>query len=96
MYFLIILYQPVHILTRNIKTVSMSNNMLSLVKKVLIHFKISHTISYLMFQIFNQRNFSIVIQINAFWLLLLSRGVLIGRFSESMRQHSRIRALQLH
>ena len=30
--FLIIIYQPVHILTRNIKTVSMSNNILSLAK----------------------------------------------------------------
>ena len=32
--FLIIIYQPVHILTRNIKTVTMSNNILSLAKKV--------------------------------------------------------------
>ena len=30
--FLIIIYQPVHILTCNIKTVSMSNNILSLAK----------------------------------------------------------------
>ena len=39
--FLIIIYQPVHILTRNIKTVSMSSNILSLAKKVLIYYKIS-------------------------------------------------------
>ena len=57
----------------------MSNNILSLAKKVLIYYKISHSISDLRFQIFNQQNLSII-EINASWLLLLSRGVLIRRF----------------
>ena len=80
--FLIIVYQPVHILTRNIKTVSLSNNILSLAKKVLIYYKISD----LRFQIFNQQSLPIIIEMNAYWLLLLSRGVLIRRFSESMHE----------
>ena len=80
--FLIIIYQPVHILIRNIKIVSMSNNILSLAKKVLIYCKISD----LSFQIFNQQSLPIIIEMNAYWLLLLSRGVLIRRFSESMHQ----------
>ena len=84
--FLIIIYQPVHILTRNIKTLSMSKNILSLAKMVLIYCKISHSISYLRFQIFNQQNLSIMIEISVYCLLLLSRAVLMGRFSESMHQ----------
>ena len=80
--FLIIIHQPVHILTRNIKTVSMSNNMLSLAKKVLIYCTISDS----SFQIFNQKGLSIIIEMNAYWLLLLSRGILIRRFSESIHQ----------
>ena len=83
--FLIIIYQPVHILTRNIKTVSISNNILSLAKKV-IYCKISHSISDLRFQIFNQQNLSIITETNAYWLFLISRGAVIRRFSESMHQ----------
>ena len=64
----------------------MSNNMLSLVKKVLIYCRILHSISDLRFQIFNQQNLSIIIEINAYWLFLLSRGVLIRSFSESIHQ----------
>ena len=63
--FPIIIYQPVHILTCNIKTVSMSDSR---------------------FQIFNQKGLSIIIEMNAYWLLLLSRGVLKRRLSKSMHQ----------
>ena len=58
--------QLVHILTHNIKTVSMFNNILSLAKKVLIYCKISD----LRFQIFNQDE-CLIIEMNAYWLLLL-------------------------
>ena len=64
------MYQTVYILTRNIKTVSLSNNMVSLAKRVLIYCKISD----LKFQIFNQQSLPIIIEMNAYWLLLLSRG----------------------
>ena len=60
----------------------MSNNILSLAKKVLIYCKISD----LRFQVFNQKILSIIIEMNNYWLLLLSRGGLIRRFSESMHQ----------
>ena len=80
--FLIMIYQSGHILTRNIKTASMSNNIPSLAKKVLLYCKISDS----RFQIFNQESLSIIIEINAYCLLLLSRGVRKTRFSESMHQ----------
>ena len=80
--FLIIIYQPVHILTRNIKTVSTSNNILSLAKRGLIYCKVSDS----RFQISNQKSLSIIIEMNAYWLFLLSKVVLIRGFSESMHQ----------
>ena len=60
----------------------MSNSILSLAKKVLIYCKISD----LRFQVFYPQSLSIIIEMNAYWLLLLWRGVLIRRFSETTHQ----------
>ena len=65
------------------------SNILSLAKKVLIC-KVSDP----RFQISNQKSLSIIIEMNAYWLLLLSRVVLIRRFSESM--HQRYRRTLMH